>query len=66
MLFSLLLLLLLLGLLWLWLQPRRAQGFPPGPTALPVLGNLLNLSLSNPMEDFQRVSRPSTVLGVCC
>ncbi|CAL8360296.1 unnamed protein product [Lota lota] len=56
MLSSLLLVCLLLCLLWFGLRPRRPKGFPPGPMALPVLGNLMNLSLSNPMKDFQRLA----------
>ncbi|KAJ3596808.1 hypothetical protein NHX12_003208 [Muraenolepis orangiensis] len=56
MLSSLLLLGLLIYLLWLCVRPRRPRGFPPGPPALPVLGNLLNLSLNNPMKDFQRLA----------
>uniref|UniRef100_A0A8C6M1R3 Cytochrome P450 2F2-like n=1 Tax=Nothobranchius furzeri TaxID=105023 RepID=A0A8C6M1R3_NOTFU len=50
-------LLVLLCVLFIFLQLRsgRPKNFPPGPPILPVVGNLLELNLENPLKDFERL-----------
>lgn len=51
------LVLLLAGVLALlvYFQTHRPKNFPPGPPPIPLLGNLLELRLENPIADLERV-----------
>ncbi|KAJ3595877.1 hypothetical protein NHX12_002289 [Muraenolepis orangiensis] len=54
---SLVLFCLVLCLFSLLLRTRRGRNFPPGPMALPLLGNLLEFSAQNPIPDLNRLAR---------
>ncbi|KAJ3595876.1 hypothetical protein NHX12_002288 [Muraenolepis orangiensis] len=58
---SLVLFCLVLCLFSLLLRTRRGRNFPPGPMALPLLGNLLEFSAQNPIPDLNRA--PGVVLS---
>ncbi|XP_075045027.1 cytochrome P450 2J4-like [Mixophyes fleayi] len=53
---ALLLGLVLLVFLW-WNKLSRPKGFPPGPPALPVLGNMLQMDFTNLLKDLQEFSK---------
>uniref|UniRef100_A0AAX7V5X4 Cytochrome P450, family 2, subfamily X, polypeptide 9 n=1 Tax=Astatotilapia calliptera TaxID=8154 RepID=A0AAX7V5X4_ASTCA len=57
MLISVLLLWLCIFFIILQLKSRRPKNFPPGPPILPLLGNILQLRLENPLKDFERVRK---------
>ncbi|XP_051807630.1 cytochrome P450 2F2-like isoform X4 [Acanthochromis polyacanthus] len=54
---SLVLLGLCICVIILQLRPTRPKNFPPGPPALPILGNILHLNLQNPLEDFEKLRK---------
>ncbi|XP_064193460.1 cytochrome P450 2F2-like isoform X1 [Anguilla rostrata] len=43
-------------LLFFLFRTRRPKHFPPGPLPLPLFGNLLQLNMSNPLQDLKKLS----------
>uniref|UniRef100_A0A3P8U1K4 Cytochrome P450, family 2, subfamily X, polypeptide 9 n=1 Tax=Amphiprion percula TaxID=161767 RepID=A0A3P8U1K4_AMPPE len=54
---SVILLLLCIFFIVFQLRPKRPKNFPPGPAPLPILGNILHLSLRNPLKDLERLKK---------
>ncbi|KAM5138870.1 cytochrome P450 2J6-like [Mantella aurantiaca] len=54
---SIALLLGLLLLVLLWMKFSRPKDFPPGPFALPVLGNILQMDFANPIKSMREFSK---------
>nr|XP_046250390.1 cytochrome P450 2F2-like [Scatophagus argus] len=57
MLASLILLWLCVFIIIFLLKSQRPKNFPPGPLVLPIVGNILHLSLDNPLKDFERLRK---------
>lgn len=56
------LLLLSFMLYLLWMTTTRSKQLPPGPRPLPLIGNLLQFDMHNPLKDFSKVGPVSTTL----
>ncbi|XP_030587878.1 cytochrome P450 2J6-like [Archocentrus centrarchus] len=54
---SILLLCAFIFFIILHLKSQRPNNFPPGPPVLPLLGNILQLNLENPLKDFERLRK---------
>ncbi|XP_054856464.1 cytochrome P450 2J2-like [Eublepharis macularius] len=54
--FSLLLLISFILYLF-WRTGRRSKQFPPGPRPLPLIGNLLQFDMRNPLKDFDKLAQ---------
>ncbi|XP_029008901.1 cytochrome P450 2F2-like [Betta splendens] len=43
--------------LLLFFQTQKSNNFPPGPWPIPILGNVLQLNLTNPIADLERLAK---------
>ncbi|KAL0968538.1 hypothetical protein UPYG_G00268160 [Umbra pygmaea] len=44
-------------LLFFILKIKRPENFPPGPQLIPIIGNLLHLSVENPLENLEKLAK---------
>ncbi|TRY54562.1 hypothetical protein DNTS_033418 [Danionella cerebrum] len=51
---SLILLWICIIFIFFLVRIKKPKNFPPGPSPIPVFGNLLHLNLANPLKDFER------------
>ncbi|XP_006795863.1 cytochrome P450 2J6-like [Neolamprologus brichardi] len=43
--------------IFLQVKSKRPKNFPPGPPVFPILGTIFQLSLENPLKDFERLRK---------